>query len=214
MFIYLVYNNVSYDTIYRQQELIDNFVESRPLASGLIFICIYTLSVVLSLPWTVFLSFLAGILFDVFFGASLVVVSGTLGSVMFFWIAQKFTHNLIHGKRNLLAKLKHGFQEDAFVYILMLRLVPVFPYIAVNLSSAFFDVPFRSFFLATLIGLVPTSLLYVLMGVELRDAFETPQFSMKSMFDVNFVSTIFILLIISAVPLLYKKVQRRKQSGF
>jgi uncharacterized membrane protein YdjX (TVP38/TMEM64 family) len=47
---------------------------------------------------------------------------------------------------------------------MFLRLVPLFPFWAVNLAAAAFRTPLRSFALATLIGIIPGTLAFTSIG--------------------------------------------------
>ena len=55
-----------------------------------------------------------------------------------------------------------GFRENAFSYMLVLRLIPLFPFFVVNLVPAFLGVPLRSYVLGTLmvsaIGAIVTTI--------------------------------------------------------
>ena len=63
-----------------------------------------------------------------------------------------------------LAKLRAGFKEDAFNYLLFLRLVPIFPFWLVNLAPALLGVGLPTYALATLIGIIPGSFAYSIAG--------------------------------------------------
>ena len=58
-------------------------------------------------------------------------------------------------------------RADAFGYLVFLRLVPVFPFFLVNVSAGLFRVPVRTFVLATFIGRLPATFMYVSLGEEL-----------------------------------------------
>ena len=54
-----------------------------------------------------------------------------------------------------LQRLEGGLRRDAFSYLLVLRLVPLFPFWLVNLVPAFLGVPLPTFALATFLGIIP-----------------------------------------------------------
>ena len=56
-----------------------------------------------------------------------------------------------------LQTLAKGFQEDAFSYLLFVRLVPAIPFWVTNLAAAIFGVRLKTFALATLIGIIPAT---------------------------------------------------------
>jgi uncharacterized membrane protein YdjX (TVP38/TMEM64 family) len=54
--------------------------------------------------------------------------------------------------------MEAGFRENALSYLLVLRLIPLFPFFIVNLVPAFLGVNLRTYVLATFIGMIPGSL--------------------------------------------------------
>jgi uncharacterized membrane protein YdjX (TVP38/TMEM64 family) len=70
-----------------------------------------------------------------------------------------------------MAKLAHGFQADAFNYLLFLRLVPAFPFFLVNLAPAFLGVRTRTFIVTTFLGILPGTFAYAFFGAGLDSAF-------------------------------------------
>src|SRR3546814_8987830 len=60
--------------------------------------------------------------------------------------------------------MRAGFPEDALSYLLVLRLIPLFPFWLVNLVPAFLGVSLKVFALGTLIGIIPGALVYASVG--------------------------------------------------
>lgn len=203
--IVLIYSHIDVGHIFKGNHIIDQYIDSHYYLSLMIFVILFTASVVLTMPWTFFLSVLAGILFDTTVGTLLVLAGGTLGSIIFFCMTKPFMSHFIKSNQNWIGKTKKGFQDNAFAYIIILRLIPIVPYIAVNLSSAFFDVPFKTFFWGTLIGLIPTSMLYVSIGSELQDFINTPDISISNVVDSSLLIPVFITLTLIFIPLYYNK---------
>ena len=63
-----------------------------------------------------------------------------------------------------LKRLQAGFKENALSYMLVLRLVPLFPFFVVNLVPAFLGVPFRTYLIGTFFGIIPGSLAFTYAG--------------------------------------------------
>jgi uncharacterized membrane protein YdjX (TVP38/TMEM64 family) len=68
-------------------------------------------------------------------------------------------------------KLSGGFEKDAFNYLLFLRLVPAFPFFAVNAVAGLSRISLRTFTLATLIGIIPGSYAFAWLGRGLDSVF-------------------------------------------
>ena len=64
-------------------------------------------------------------------------------------------------------KLAQEFREDAFSYLLFLRLVPAFPFFLVNLVPAFAGVGLVPFVAATALGIIPGAVAYAFAGTGL-----------------------------------------------
>jgi uncharacterized membrane protein YdjX (TVP38/TMEM64 family) len=73
-------------------------------------------------------------------------------------------------RRPRLAHLVRGFERNAFPYLLTLRLIPLSPFALVNVAAAVAAAPFPAFLAATLIGEIPTTLIYAHLGVGLGHA--------------------------------------------
>ena len=129
---------------------------------------IYIGAVTLSIPGALFLTMLGGFLFGWFLGGVMTIVGATIGAVIVFLIASTSIGDaLVRRAGPRLKRLADGFREDAFAYLLFLRLVPLFPFWLVNLAPALFGVPLRTFALATAIGIVPGTLAFAVAGAGL-----------------------------------------------
>jgi len=96
------------------------------------------------------------------------VVGATAGAVLLFLIARTALGEPLRARAGpWLSKMADGFRADAFNYLLVLRLVPIFPFWLVNLVPALLGVPLSTFALATAIGIVPGSLVYASVGAGL-----------------------------------------------
>lgn len=65
-----------------------------------------------------------------------------------------------------------GFRKDAFAYLLTLRLIPITPFWLVNLAAGLLGAPARAFVVATLIGILPASMIYAGLGAGLDGMFD------------------------------------------
>jgi uncharacterized membrane protein YdjX (TVP38/TMEM64 family) len=126
---------------------------------------IYMATVALSIPGAALLTVLGGFLFGWLIAGVLVVVAATAGATVVFLVARTSLGDVLArraGPRlNALAK---GFRDDAFNYLLFLRLVPVFPFWLVNIAPALFNVRLATFVTATLVGIVPGTFAFAFLG--------------------------------------------------
>ncbi|MGC9349896.1 MAG: TVP38/TMEM64 family protein [Anaerolineae bacterium] len=113
------------------------------------------------------LSPLAGILFGLAWGLPLVVGAATLSSLIPFAIARKLGREWVASKVEGL-KFEEIYERSrgqiGFVFVLLLRLVPVLPWELQNYVAGVTKVRIPSFLLATALGILPGSTAFVLMG--------------------------------------------------
>jgi uncharacterized membrane protein YdjX (TVP38/TMEM64 family) len=122
----------------------------------------------LSVPGAVFLTVSGGFLFGVTVGASAAVIAATIGATVIFLVARTaLGEPLLRRAGPRAIKLARGFRDDAFSYLLFLRLVPAFPFFLVNLVPAFAGVGLAPFVAATALGVIPASFVYALAGTGL-----------------------------------------------
>ncbi len=134
----------------------------------LLSMAVYTLSTALSVPGAVVLSLAVGLLFGRWVGTALIVFSATLGATLVFLAARYlFAEAAQRRAGGFIKKIITGFQENAFHYLLFLRLVPLFPFWLVNLAPAFTPIRLRTYVAATAIGIIPASFVFANLGQAL-----------------------------------------------
>jgi uncharacterized membrane protein YdjX (TVP38/TMEM64 family) len=107
-------------------------------------------------------------LFGLLTGAIAAVIGATIGATLVFLIARTALGEPLLRRAGPRAKqLANGFRDDAFSYLLFLRLVPLFPFFLVNLLPAFAGVHLRPFVAATAIGVIPAVAVFSLAGTGL-----------------------------------------------
>ena len=150
-----------------RQSLADFVAENFFAAIGL-FVLIYAAAIALSVPGGAILTLSGGFLFGVWLGTFLVLIAATSGAVILFLIAKTALGEPLARKAGpALQTLRQGFAENAFSYLLFLRLMPVFPFWLVNLAPALLGVPLSIYVMATLIGIIPGSFAFAFLGTGL-----------------------------------------------
>ena len=147
---------ISLEALVQHRAAIDGFVMAHQALAVLAYIGLYIVTVALSLPGATFLTVAGGFLFGVGVGAAAAVVGATLGATVIFLIARTaLGEPLLKRAGPRAQQLAQGFREDAFSYLLFLRLVPAFPFFLVNLVPAFAGVRLSTFVVATALGIIP-----------------------------------------------------------
>jgi uncharacterized membrane protein YdjX (TVP38/TMEM64 family) len=165
----------------------------------------YVVLTALSLPEAVLLSLAAGFLLGRWVGTGVVVVSATIGSTLAFLAARYLFADAARRRMGpRLQRLSRGFEEDAFSYLLFLRLVPLFPFWMVNLVPAFTPVKPRTFMAATFVGIIPGSFVFCNLGRRLATLE-----SGRDLFDRETLLALALLGVLALVPIAWKKIRNR-----
>jgi uncharacterized membrane protein YdjX (TVP38/TMEM64 family) len=152
----------------RHRAAIDDFVASHQMLAIFVYVGIYITVVAVSLPGAALLTITGGFLFGIAVGASAAVISATVGATLIFLVARTaLGEPLLRRAGPRATQLARGFREDAFSYLLFLRLVPAFPFFLVNLVPAFAGVRLGLFVVATAIGIIPGAIVFALAGAGL-----------------------------------------------
>jgi len=155
-------------TIKRNRDALLAFTDAHFAAALAIAFVVYAGAVAFSLPGGLLLSLTTGFVFGRWVGTALVVVAATVGATLVFLAARYLFADAARRRMGALGeKINAGFTQNAFSYLLFLRLVPVFPFFIINLAPAFTTIPLRTYVLATAIGIIPGSFVFVNLGQTL-----------------------------------------------
>jgi uncharacterized membrane protein YdjX (TVP38/TMEM64 family) len=153
------------DAIAEHHGALRQLVEQGFIPALAIYGLVYVAVTALSLPGAAILTILGGFLFGWAAAAAVTVIAATLGaSAVFLAARSSFGDILARRAGPLLKKIADGFSEDAFNYLLFLRLVPLFPFWLVNIAPALVAVRLKTFVAATFIGIIPGTVAFAVLG--------------------------------------------------
>ena len=188
------------------------FVEENFLLSRLLFVLAYIAVVALSLPGATIMTLTGGFLFGALFGTLFVVTAASIGASIIFLVTRFALADTLAQKNTAwVDKLRDGFQNNAFSYLLTLRLIPIVPFFILNLVPALLNMRLVSFFVATFIGIIPGSFVYSLSGAGLSSVFESgEEFSISGIITPEVLFALIGLGLMSILPVVYKKIKSKK----
>lgn len=194
--------------------MLAGLVASRPVLAALTFMLLYAGIVALSVPGAAALTLAGGFLFGSLPGTALVVVGATAGAVAVFLIARTaLGETLQHRAGPWLARMEGGFAENALSYLLVLRLIPLFPFFIVNIVPALLGVRLRTYAIGTLLGIIPGTYVYATVGAGLGSVFmQGREVSLEGVLTPEIVTGLIGLAVLALLPVAYKRWARRKGS--
>jgi uncharacterized membrane protein YdjX (TVP38/TMEM64 family) len=179
----------------------------NPLKASAAYFLVYIVSTAASLPIGTMLTLAGGFVFGTFIGGSMTVISATIGATILFLAARNAFADFFRDKvGEALNKMRKGFEENAFSYILALRLAPVFPFFMVNVTPALAGASLKTFIVATALGIIPGTFVYASVGAGLGAVFAkggTP--NLHVIFEWEVILPLVLLALLSLAPILYKK---------
>jgi uncharacterized membrane protein YdjX (TVP38/TMEM64 family) len=202
---------LSFDTLREHRSTLRAWVETSGVRAALLFMVIYTTAVAFSLPGATVLSIAGGFLFGTVWGTVGIVISATLGATVLFLIAKTAFGDALRAKAGpWLQNMETGFRDNALSYLLVLRLVPLFPFFIVNLVPALLGVPLSTYVLATFVGIIPGALVYATVGAGLGSIFDAGgEFSATGILTPQVLLSLIGLAVLAMLPVVYKKLKTR-----
>ncbi len=147
-----------------------------------------------------------GFLFGPWLGAVYSLTGATLGATTVFLASRTGLGGLGEQAMPRIRRLMAGFREDAFNYLLVLRLIPVVPFWAVNLAAGIVGMRLTSFAVATFIGMIPAAFIYAGVGNGLGMLLATGQKpEMHLIFRPDILLPLIGLAVLALVPVAYKR---------
>lgn len=148
---------------------IGDFVRDAGIAGPIVFVFVYAALTVALVPGSIS-SVAAGALFGAAWGTVLTVLGATLGAMVAFMIARRLGRAQLQARsgRRFVA-LDRWVERHGFLAVLYVRLVPLFPFSAVNYAFGLTSVRRGEYLAATVLGIIPGSFALVALGSTLGD---------------------------------------------
>ena len=119
---------LSFEALKENQGALKEWVRANGALAIVAYMFAYAAVTIFSLPGGLVMSITGGFLFGTVWGALYIVVGATVGATVLFIAAKTSLGDPLRAKAGpWLQKMEEGFQENALSYLLVLRLVPIFP---------------------------------------------------------------------------------------
>jgi uncharacterized membrane protein YdjX (TVP38/TMEM64 family) len=192
---------VTLNSLKENKEALQGYTQAHYSFAVILYILIYSLQTAFSLPGAAILTLAGGFLFGSLLGTLYVNIAATSGAAMAFLAARYLFRDAVErrfGKK--LASIQMGFSQNAFNFLLILRLIPIFPFFLVNLASGLTRIRLSTYVAATAVGIIPGSFVYSNAGKQLGIIN-----SVKDIATPGILEAFVLLGVLALVPVLYKK---------
>jgi len=211
---------VSFGELAKHHTALAGWVHANFALAALGYMAGYAVMIAFSLPGgavaTIFGGFLFGSAVEGIAGtavaAAIVVVGATLGATALFLAARSGLGEPLRARAGPgLRRMEAGFRENAMSYLLVLRLVPLFPFWLVNLVPAFLGVPLRTYVIGTFFGIVPGTFVYASVGRGLGAILEAGEHpDLGIVFKAEILVPLLGLALLALIPVIHKRIKARR----
>ncbi len=204
----------SFDALRTHQDTLLAWVHSHAVLAVIAYMAAYAFALVAFPPSGAFMTITGGFLFGTVFGGLYVTVAATIGATALFLVAKTALGDPLRRRAGpSLQRMEAGFQANALSYLLVLRLIPLFPFWLVNLAPAFLGVPTRTYVIATYFGIIPGTFVYASVGNGLGAIFAAGAApNLGIIFEPQILLPIIGLAVLSALPIVYRRFVARPAS--
>ena len=152
-------------------EEVKRYIIDMPEMSALFLIIAKIIGAIILFPGTP-LTLLSGATLGTFWGSVVSIIGNTLGATAAFLIARFFlkdhVQNKILVKYKSIEKYESRFLKRGLVTVIILRLIPLFPFNALNYILGVTKVSTKDYIIGTFVGIIPGTIAFVYFGEALK----------------------------------------------
>ena len=166
-FFFDILSILNWENIANNFKNLKTFVSLNHFFSIFLYFLFYILIIIFSLPFAMLLTILAGTLFC-WKAIIFLLFSTTTACFIVFSLAKSFLRIFYLKKyEKYIKNVKFNFEKSPFLWLLTIRFFPFLPLMVGNIIPAIFEMKYYKFILATLMGILPGTVIYVSLGISL-----------------------------------------------
>jgi pyruvate/2-oxoglutarate dehydrogenase complex dihydrolipoamide dehydrogenase (E3) component/uncharacterized membrane protein YdjX (TVP38/TMEM64 family) len=167
-FVFDLGQYLTLDALKSQQAAIDAFYRANPVLVIAAFFALYVIVTALSVPGAAIMTLAAGAIFGVVAGTVLVSFASSIGATLAFLGSRFVFRDAVQTRfAAQLSGINEGMARDGAFYLFSLRLVPVFPFFAINLLMGLTPIRTWTFYWVSQLGMFLGTVVYVNAGTQL-----------------------------------------------
>lgn len=204
-FYFRLYQFLTLETLKTYQVVVQQWTTTHYKSAVSLYILSFIILVACAIPCATFFSLIGGFLFGSFalLYAEFSTVCG--GLLLFLAIRTALGHRIAARTSGWVKKMEQGFQDNAFNYLISLRLIPIFPCWISNIAAGMLNVPLRTFLIATSLGILPATAIYVMAGQSLDTILADTNVPLYSIItNSNVLFPLLGLATLSVLPVFYR----------
>jgi len=208
---YNLWSYLSLDGFNHYHQQILDFEKNHVFQFTVIYVISYILLIACCIPGTILFDLLAGFIYGPVIGTILVLVSYLSGAILNFLLVRFLFKDILHQKFSHLRHivLRDGGRTRTAYNLIGLRFIPVIPFWLLNILAAILDIPLITFITTTFIGIIPTSVIYVVLGNGVKQQLaQNQKLSMDILTSPELWVPLILLSLLILIPNIYKTVKK------
>lgn len=213
---YDLWSYLSLDGFNHYHQQILDFEQQHVVQFTVVYIVSYIVLIACCIPGTILFDLLAGFIYGPVLGSGFVLFSYLSGAVLNFLLVRFLFKDILHQKFSHLRHivLRDGGRTRTAYNLIGLRFIPVIPFWLLNILAAVLDIPLLTFIITTFIGIIPTSIIYVMIGSGLRTQFaQNQKISVDILTNPELWIPLVLLALLILIPNLYKTLKNRTKNS-
>lgn len=183
--------------IYQAQ--LNSYINNNFLLASVLYFVLYTVSTALSVPGAIIFTLLGAALFGFWWSLLFVSFASSIGATLAFLFSRYLLQDWV--QRRFGEKLKainQGIEKDGSLYLLTLRLIPIFPFFMINLVMGLTTMSAKKYYIFSQLGMLPATAVFLNAGTQLAE--------IKSLPGLLSPSVLLSLAVLGLLPLISKSI--------
>ncbi len=156
------------ETLKQQHDTMAALYRDDPLLVVAVYFSVYVVLTALSVPGAAIMTLAGGAIFGTATGTLIVSFASSLGATLAFLASRYLFRDAVQARLGArLRAVNEGVARDGAFYLFSLRLVPVFPFFAVNLLMGLTPIRTWTFYWVSQVGMLLGTVVYVNAGTQL-----------------------------------------------
>lgn len=198
-------NEAMLEFISKRTDMINSFTQKSPLLSMFLFFCTYVILLTVGFPMGAIMAMVGGFFYSYVDAVFLTLFSAVVSAMITFFLGKNILYAYLKKKyKNRVEKIENAIKDDGAYYVLAVRVSSVLPFFWVNLLFGAANLSYKKYFLPTLVGLLPGTMVYVNIGESLSSLN-----SLRDVFSFKIALSFLLLGLLAILPVVIKKLKKR-----
>ncbi|MBI5047417.1 MAG: TVP38/TMEM64 family protein [Deltaproteobacteria bacterium] len=186
---------------YTDTEDLRNWISNLGPWGPIVYILIYSTAPIILFPGTP-LTIAGGILFGPVYGTIYTAIGATIGASVTFLISRYMARELVAKllKQGKWGMLDREVEKQGWKIVAFTRIIPIFPFNLLNYAFGLTRIRFSHYVLASFIFMLPAIIAFVVFSSSLLDL-------IRGKVSTEFLIGLILVVIISVIPIVYKKIK-------